>query len=129
LTPLTLTPDGRGLLYEEGDPHSGNPHISLLPLAASADPHAILQTPFTTAQGQISPDGRYLAYASNETGRFEVYVRRFPAGDERWQISTSSGLEPQWRRDGHELLFLAGDRTLMSIPVEAGKTFSIGQAR
>ena len=70
--------------------------------------------------GVISPDGRYLAYASNETGQWEVYVATFPKADARWRVSTSGGHQPRWNPRGAELFYLAPDRRLMSAPVRAG---------
>lgn len=70
-----------------------------------------------------------MAYASNETGRYEIYVRLFPEGGGRWQVSTAGGIYPRWRRDGAELFYIAPDNTLMAVPVGAGadgRTFSPG---
>lgn len=79
--------------------------------------------------GQFSPNGRWVAYASNETGRYEIYVRPFPEGGGTWQMSTAGGIYPRWRRDGAELFYIAPDNTLMAVPVRAGtdgRTFSPG---
>jgi dipeptidyl aminopeptidase/acylaminoacyl peptidase len=77
-------------------------------------------------QAKISPDGRWLAYASNETGRYEVYVRPCPSGDARWLITNAGGSEPSWRRDGKELYYLAADGSLMAVPVAATPAFQPG---
>ena len=77
------------------------------------------------AAPQFSPDGRYVAYCSNESGRYEVYVQPFPNGAKRWQISANSGTAPRWRRDGRELYYLER-RKLMAVPVAASSTFSPG---
>jgi Tol biopolymer transport system component len=69
-------------------------------------------------QGQLSPDGRWLAYASNETRRYEVYVQDYPALRGRWQISTRSGIAPRWRRDGRELFYLDSDGRVMAVSLE-----------
>jgi hypothetical protein len=89
-------------------------------------PRAFLQTPFNEMQGHLSPDGRWMAYTSDESGSLEVYVRPFPAGPEKWSISTNGGSDPTWRRDGKELFYLGPDRKLMSVPVRAAQTFEAG---
>jgi hypothetical protein len=73
----------------------------------------------------FSPDGRFLAYSSNESGRFEVYVQTFPLSDQKWQVSTSGGYEPRWRRDGREIYYLSEDRKLMAVSISAGPIFDI----
>jgi hypothetical protein len=75
--------------------------------------------------GAFSPDGRLVAYTSNESGRFEVYVQTFPLSDQKWQVSTSGGYEPRWRRDGSEIYYLSEDRKLMAVPVSAGPSFHV----
>jgi eukaryotic-like serine/threonine-protein kinase len=80
-------------------------------------------------QGRFSPDSRWIAYASNETGRWEVFVESFPPSGSRWQVSTDGGSQPIWLRDGRELFFLAPDRRLMGVPVTPGATFVRGVPR
>ena len=80
-------------------------------------------------QGRFSPDDRWIAYASNETGRWEVFVESFPPSGSRSQVSTDGGSQPLWRRDGRELFFLAPDRKLMAVPVTTGATFTRGIPR
>lgn len=77
----------------------------------------MVQSSFDEIQGQFSPDGRWLAYASNESGRYEVYVRTFPETGGTWQISTAGGMQPRWRPDGAELFFVAPDTKLMAVPL------------
>ena len=76
--------------------------------------------------GQFSPDGRWLAYLSNESGRAEIHVRSFPSGEGEWQISTGGGVQPRWRRDCKELYFIALDGKLMAVSIASGATFSAG---
>lgn len=79
--------------------------------------------------GEFSPDGRYLAYESNESGRFEVYVQPFPRAAGKWQVSNGGGTQPRWRRNGRELYYLAPDARLMAVPVAAsadGRMVDIG---
>ena len=69
----------------------------------------------------LSPDGRFLAYTSNESGRFEVYVQSFPGPGGKWQISTAGGGEPHWRADGKELYYRAPDQKVMAVEIRAGR--------
>lgn len=92
----------------------------------------LLTTPFQERNPQISPDGRWLAYSSDETGTPEVYVRPFPSGGGKWQVSTAGGLEPRWRGDSKELFY--ADRmqlgSLMAVDVNVvGQEFSAGTPR
>jgi eukaryotic-like serine/threonine-protein kinase len=89
----------------------------------------LFQTPAYEIQGRFSPDDRWIAYASNETGRWEVFVEPFPPSGSRWQVSTDGGSQPLWRRDGRELFFLAPDRKLMAVSVTPGDTFTRGTPR
>jgi eukaryotic-like serine/threonine-protein kinase len=86
-------------------------------------PSPFLQSEFGERQGQFSPDGRWVAYSSDESGRYEVYVQSFPTPGGKWQISTSGGAEPNWRRDGTELFYLGTDHKLMAVEVKSGSTF------
>jgi len=85
-----------------------------------------LATSFAEDKAHLSPDGRWLAYRSNESGHDEIYLQPFPADGERWQVSTAGGTEPQWRNDGKELFFLAG-KALTAVDIKAaGKSVEIG---
>jgi Tol biopolymer transport system component len=83
----------------------------------------VLATPANEGQSQLSPDGRYVTYASDESGRFEIYVRSFPEPSQVWQVSAGGGNDPRWSRDGRELLYVAADRKLMSVPVTTRPSF------
>jgi WD40-like Beta Propeller Repeat len=96
----------------------------VLPLTGDRRPMPFLQTQFEERQGQFSPNGRRVAYISDESGRYEVYVQSFPALGGKWQISTDGGTEPSWRRDGKELFYLAADGKLMVVEVKANSTFA-----
>ena len=80
-------------------------------------PFAVVRTDADERLGQFSPDGRWIAYESNETGRFEVYVQAFPSAGRKIPISTSGGVQPRWRRDGRELFYLTLDSRLMSVDI------------
>jgi len=84
-----------------------------------------LQPKWSLRNAQFSPDGKFVAYASNETGVWEVYVSPFPSGDGKWQISRG-GSEPRWRKDGKELFYLSPDGKIMAVPVKTGNTFEAG---
>jgi eukaryotic-like serine/threonine-protein kinase len=75
---------------------------------------------------RFSPDGKWVAYASNESGREEIYVTSFPGAQGKWQVSNAGGEQPKWRSDGKELFYLAPDRKMMAVPVTAGANFDAG---
>ena len=77
--------------------------------------------------GQFSPDGKWVAYASNESGKWEIYVTSFPEGHGRWQVSTGGGEQPRWRGDGKELFYLSSDGKMMAAPVTIGANFDGGR--
>jgi eukaryotic-like serine/threonine-protein kinase len=127
-TPSDWSRDGRYIIYTETDP-KGQGDIWYLPdpLSKSSDrkPVKFQGTDAMESQGQLSPDGRWLAYESNESGRDEVYIRPFPAGPGRWKVSAGQvrSREPRWRRDGKELFYLeAGfpQQRLMAVSVQSG---------
>ena len=88
--------------------------------------HPLLQTPFLVRNAQFSPDGKFVAYASSETGSWEVYVSPFPDFGSKWQISRGGGEEPRWRRDGKEMFYLAPDGRLMAVDVKSGTGLEAG---
>ncbi len=85
-----------------------------------------LQSEFNETLPQLSPDGRWMAYVSDESGRNEIYVQPFPGPGGKWQVSTNGGSYPLWRRDGKELFYFAPGRKLMAVEVKAGSTFEAG---
>ena len=82
-----------------------------------------LETPFTEMAAQLSPDGRFLAFCSDDSGEYQVYVRPFPSGDGQWQVSTSGGCQPRWSHDGKELFYVEGD-ALMAVEVTTSPAFA-----
>ena len=89
-------------------------------------PIALNATRFSELGGSLSPDGKYLAYRSNESGRNQVYVQEFPEARSKWQVSVNGGSDPFWKGDGRELYYRAPDLSIMAVPVQAGATFSTG---
>jgi eukaryotic-like serine/threonine-protein kinase len=89
-------------------------------------PHLLLQSPWLIRNAQFSPDGKFVAYASSETGNWEVYVSPFPGFTSKWQVSREGGEEPRWRRDGKELYYLAPDGRLMAVDVRTTTGFESG---
>jgi serine/threonine protein kinase len=85
-----------------------------------------LKAPSIVRNGQFSPDGKWVAYASNETGRWEIYVISFPGAHGKWQVSTGGGEQPRWRGDGKELFYLSSDAKMMAAPVTTGANFDAG---
>ncbi|MEX2300601.1 MAG: hypothetical protein WD733_06675, partial [Bryobacterales bacterium] len=118
--------DGRFLLYGTVRSAGTRQDLWILPLEGDRKPFAYLATEFEEAAGRFAPDGRWVAYQSDESGRTEVYVRPFPAADRKWQISTEGGSLPVWSKDGRELYYLAPDRTLMAVALKAGETMEAG---
>ena len=122
----SFTPDGTRLLFRE---EAGPMGLDIAMLTLGAEPRIdfLIQTPFNELNPEISPDGRWLAYESNESGRNEIYVRPFP--DVRgglWQISTEGGVHPAWVANGRELFYIAPDGGLMRVPVEVKPAFTSG---
>jgi Tol biopolymer transport system component len=124
--PCDWSPDGRLLLYGELSSKTRS-DLWVLPFSGDRKPISFLQTEFNEEDGAFSPDGKWIAYASDESGRYEVYVQTFPASGAKWQISKGGGTHPKWRGDGKELFYLGGiARTMMAVEVKAGATFQAG---
>jgi Tol biopolymer transport system component len=129
--PVSWSPDGRFILYVTGanTPRTGN-DLFVLPLSGDRKPVPFLNTQFNEGLGQFSPDGRWVVYASNEAGRFEVYVAPFPGPGGKWQISTGGGSWPRWRRDGAEIFYIGPDNKLMAAAVNSkGSNFDVGAVK
>ena len=125
--PRSITPDGRVLLV--ASPIQGwgiQVDIWGLPLDGNSDAFPILDSRFSERYSKISPNGRWLAYISNQSGRYEVYVQRFPEGGRSWAVSAEGGRFPVWSRDGKELFFIEGNR-MMVAPVQTGDEFTAGR--
>jgi serine/threonine protein kinase/dipeptidyl aminopeptidase/acylaminoacyl peptidase len=120
--PSDLTADGRFVIYHNPSAHRGW-DLSLLPMRERAQPSPLVQTQFNEIYGTVSPDGRWLAYTSDETGSMQVYVQSFPAAGNKSQVSVRGGYEPKWGAKGDELYFISPSRKLMSAKLHAGASF------
>ncbi|HET7435547.1 MAG TPA: protein kinase [Thermoanaerobaculia bacterium] len=109
------------VLYRAEEPSTGFDVLALSLHGGETTPY--LNAPTDESQAQFSPDGRWVAYASSESGRHEVYVQPYPATGAKWQVSTEGGEQPRWRRDARELFYLAPDRRLMSVPIDVPGAF------
>jgi serine/threonine-protein kinase len=130
--PNSFSPDGRSLVLMEQTPTTGD-DLRVLTLKAPSggggtvypETTPLIHTPALERAGDISPDGHWIAYYSNESGQNQVYVRPFPGVDEgRWQISTNGGSRPAWAGNGRELFYLDNDTALMAVSVQTAPTFS-----
>jgi len=125
IVPASMTPDGSALLYYVRDSKSSW-DIMVLPRTGDAKPVVFRATPFRETEPSFSPDGKFIAYTSNESGRNEIYVQSYPGPGRTWQISTSGGSDAHWRSDGKELYFRSLDQKLMAVDIPAGATFQAG---
>ena len=123
--------DGRYLFYVDmvgSGPETGQDirYLDLQTDGDASEPVTFLSTPANENAGRLSPDGRYLAYQSGESGRQEIYVRPFPDGAGQWPVSVNGGKQPRWRSDGNELYYVEGT-TLMAVSVSTEQGFTPGQ--
>jgi serine/threonine protein kinase len=125
--PDSWSKDGKYLLYEVDNGMDYKFDLFVLPMFGDRKPFPYVQTPFVESHGQFSPDGKWVAYASDQSGRPEIYVESFPRGNGFWQISSNGGDQPQWRADGKELYFLAPDKNIMSVSVNRTATVEFGR--
>jgi eukaryotic-like serine/threonine-protein kinase len=122
----SVSPDGTRLVFRDDDPKTRR-DVWMATLDGNRATESLLRTPFDEDNGDVSPDGRWLAYQSNESGQIQVYVRPFPKVDAgRWQISTIGGSRPAWARNGRELFYLDATNQMMAVPVQTSPAFSAG---
>ena len=124
--PTSWSPDGRQLVYTDYDLSTGA-DIWVLPVSGRK-PRTLLRTAFNESDGKVSPNGNWLAYMSDETGRFEVYVRPFPDGHRKIQISNAGGKTPVWARSGHEI-FYRDEAKMMAVAFPDAQALSPGVPR
>jgi serine/threonine-protein kinase len=119
-----VSPDGRRLIFMETAPKTGE-DVMEVELDGTHRVTPLVQSPFAEANGIISPDGRWLAYEANDSGRFEIYVRPFPAVNSgHWQVSTGGGTRPLWARSGQELFYASPTGALMRVGVERAPSWA-----
>jgi eukaryotic-like serine/threonine-protein kinase len=125
--PGSWSPDGQVLAFSEQNPTTGW-DIWVLKLEGNRKPQPFLRTPSNEDAPIFSPDGRWLAYQSDESGRNEIYIRPFPSPGGRWQISTEGGTEPLWARIGQELFYRNGDK-MMAVTIETKPNFTAAKPK
>jgi Tol biopolymer transport system component len=123
--PTDWSRDGRYIAYLQVAKDTGS-DIWVLPTFGDRKPILVLRTPFNEGNAVFSPDARFIAYASNESGRNEIYVRSFPGPGGKWQVSTAGGADPHWSADGKEITFRAPDQKVMASEVREGTAFEAG---
>jgi Tol biopolymer transport system component len=124
--PLSMSPDGQLLAYGEINPTTG--YDLWVQQLKDRHPQPFLRTPFTESVPQFSPDAHWMAYISNESGRYEVYVQPYPGPGGKWQISTNGGTEPVWNPNGRELFYRDGGK-MMSVGISTQTGFATGKPR
>jgi serine/threonine protein kinase/Tol biopolymer transport system component len=122
--PNSISPDGKTLVFTTTN-NVADADLWTAPLASPQEAKPFLATQFYEGDGAFSPDGRWIAYDSRESGRDEIYVRDFPAGGNRFQVSTDGGFEPVWAKNGKELFYRSGKK-LIAVPVKLGADFVPG---
>jgi len=123
-----ISADGRTLVFTQRT-NRGNFDIWMLPLIGDRGASPLGETPFDEASVRFSPDGLYIAFASDELGKYEVFVSPFPITGERTRVSTRGGSLPRWSRDGRELFYVSGDLHLMAVPVRTAPLLTVGAAQ
>jgi Tol biopolymer transport system component len=131
--PVSWAPDGNDILFVVNAAATGN-DIMVLPLTGSRRPYPFARSEAAENWAAFSPDGRWVAYSSTESGQAEVYVAAFPPTPEsvtkRRRVSPDGGSQARWRRDGREILYIGGDRSLMATSVNGGgSVFEVGEMR
>jgi eukaryotic-like serine/threonine-protein kinase len=122
--PEAWSPDGKVFLFRRDERF-----LFTLPISGDRKPRPLLDTPFMRGRFKFSPDGRWLAYESHESGRSEIFVSRFPSLTGMRQVSADGGHAPVWREDGKELFYMAENGQLMSLDIQAGADLKTGPPR
>ena len=123
---MSWSPDGQALAFTEINPTTGF-DLWILPLN-ERKPSVFLRTPFNESAPRFSPDGHWLAYVSNESGRYEIYVQAYPGPGGKLQISSDGGTEPMWNPNGRELFYRNGNK-MMVVDVVSQTNFSASKPR
>ncbi len=117
---------GVGILFHDGSPGSAKSGLQVLPMEGGGAPRMLGDTRSLLTHARVSPDGRWVAFTSADSGRPDVYIQNFPTPSERILVSTAGGIQPLWRPDGRELFFLSPDGTLMSVTLELSPRAKVG---
>jgi Tol biopolymer transport system component len=110
--------DGAYLMYYENNPATLGDLLALSMRSVNDKPVVIANSPFEERIGQFSPDGRWVAYETNESRRSEIVVQSFPNASSKWTVSNNGGIQPRWKRDGTELYFIGPDSKMMAVPIK-----------
>jgi dipeptidyl aminopeptidase/acylaminoacyl peptidase len=128
--PTDWSRDGQFIIYEDSDTKADDLYrrrdLWILPLFGDRKPSPFLQTEFKEHQASFSPDGKRIAYVSNESGKDEVYIRNFSGAGSKLQISNGGGYQPRWRQDGKELFYISPNQKFMAVEVDRGSGFKAG---
>ena len=124
--PMDWSSDGRFIIYRREDFSSD---VWALPTFGDRKPFPVLQSKFREDWARLSPDGHWIAYNCDESGRPEIYVQNFPPSGGKWQVSVQGALQPRWRRDGKEVIYNTSDLKIMAVDVNPGSTFEVGVPR
>jgi Tol biopolymer transport system component len=128
LIPAQVIDGGKQLLFFADFGTSTAYDIFTIPVAGGGAPTALIHGPLSEVEPQISPDGKWIAFSTPQTGKYEVFVQTVPPTEgSSWQVSTGSGRQPMWRQDGRELYYVSDDRKLYAVAVHAGDTFEFDQ--
>jgi Tol biopolymer transport system component len=120
--PTDWSPDGRTIALSRNANTAWDVYLQTI----GGEPVPFIETQFSERFARFSPNGRWIVYASNESGRYEVYVVPAEGGGGKWQVSTQGGDDPFWTADGGEILYIAADRSIVAVPVNAGESFEPG---
>jgi roadblock/LC7 domain-containing protein len=126
ITPSGWSTDGRFIAYTHSGAFPRTSDVWVLPLFGDRKPFPLAQTEFIETSGVFSPDGRWIAYTSNESGQSNVYVQPFLRAGGKHQVSREGGTHPVWRADGKELFYRGAGGTLMAVPIDATDQFDAG---
>jgi len=122
--PTTWSPDGRLLLYQTWTNERWG--VWWVSPNDGGEPSPVVRDTFNAVQAQLSPDGKWLAYSSDESGRREIYVEPFPRSGAKWRLSVEGGSQPRWRADGREIVYVARNALVTAVPIETTPAFRIG---
>jgi serine/threonine protein kinase len=126
-SPTSISPDGRYLVYDRRPLAGARDALWILPLFGDGKPFPIVQTSFDAFNAAVAPDGKWMAYQTNESGRHEIYITPFPGGGAKWQVSSNGGVSPSWRRDSKELFFLDSTNHIVAVDMDtSGSAVRLG---